>query len=40
MPQHIDAVKNLDKILKVPGVDSFCIEPCDLSGSIILLRDK
>ena len=32
--EHIDAVRNLDKILKVPGVDSFCIGPCDLSGSM------
>ena len=32
--EHIDAVKNLDKILAVPGVDSFCIGPCDLSGSM------
>ncbi len=32
--EHVDAVKNLDKILNVPGVDSFCIGPCDLSGSM------
>jgi 2-dehydro-3-deoxyglucarate aldolase/4-hydroxy-2-oxoheptanedioate aldolase len=36
--EHIDAVKNLDKILKVPGVDSFCIGPCDLSGSMGILN--
>ena len=32
--EHVDAIKNLDEILKVPGVDSFCIGPCDLSGSM------
>ncbi|MFA6929911.1 MAG: aldolase/citrate lyase family protein [Lentisphaeria bacterium] len=32
--EHIDAVKNLDAILKVPGIDSICIGPCDLSGSM------
>ena len=36
--EHIDAVKNLDKILQVPGVDSFCIGPCDLSGSMGILN--
>ena len=36
--EHVDAVKNLDKILKVPGVDSFCIGPCDLSGSMGILN--
>ena len=36
--EHVDAVRNLDKILKVPGVDSFCIGPCDLSGSMGILN--
>ena len=32
--EHVDAVKNLDKILKVPGLDCICVGPCDLSGSM------
>lgn len=36
--EHVDAVKNLDRILKVPGIDSFCIGPCDLSGSMGILN--
>ena len=32
--EHIDAVRNLDAILKVPGIDSICVGPCDLSGSM------
>jgi 2-dehydro-3-deoxyglucarate aldolase/4-hydroxy-2-oxoheptanedioate aldolase len=32
--EHIDAVKNLDEILKVDGVDSICVGPCDLSASM------
>ena len=32
--EHVDAVKNLDAILKVPGIDSICVGPCDLSGSM------
>ena len=32
--EHIDAVKELDEILKVPGIDSICVGPCDLSGSL------
>ena len=32
--EHIDAVRNLDAILKVPGIDSICVGPCDLSGSL------
>ncbi len=32
--EHIDAVQNLDAILRVPGIDSICIGPCDLSGSM------
>ena len=36
--EHIDAVRNLDKILKVPGIGSICIGPCDLSGSMGILN--
>ena len=36
--EHIDAVKNLDEILKVPGIGSICIGPCDLSGSMGILN--
>ena len=32
--EHIKAVKNLEEILKVEGVDGFIIGPYDLSGSI------
>jgi 2-dehydro-3-deoxyglucarate aldolase/4-hydroxy-2-oxoheptanedioate aldolase len=32
--EHVEAVKNLDAILKVPGIDSICVGPCDLSGSM------
>ena len=32
--EHIDAVDNLDSILKVPGVDGFMIGPYDLSCSL------
>lgn len=35
--EHIDAVRNLDAILKVPGIDSICVGPCDLSGSMGVL---
>jgi len=31
--EHRDAVKNIDAILKVPGIDSICIGPFDLSVS-------
>lgn len=37
MIEHVDAVKNLDEILKVTGIDSLVIGPHDLSGSIGLL---
>ncbi len=37
--EHINAVKHLDEILKVPGIDSVCIGPCDLSGSMGRLGD-
>lgn len=36
--EHIDAVRNLDKILAVPGIDSICVGPCDLSGSMGILN--
>jgi len=36
--EHIDAVNALDDILQVPGVDSICIGPCDLSGSMGILN--
>lgn len=32
--EHIDALKNLDKILQVPGIDAIIIGPYDLSGSL------
>jgi len=32
--EHIDAVKNLDEILAVKGIDSICIGPYDLSLSM------
>ena len=32
--EHIDAVKNIDEILKVDGIDGTLIGPYDLSGSI------
>lgn len=32
--EHIDAVKNLDAILQVPGIDGVQIGPYDLSGSL------
>ena len=35
--EHIDAVRKLDEILKVPGLDCICIGPCDLSGSMGIL---
>ena len=38
--EHIDAVRNLDEILKVPGIDSICVGPCDLSASMGLLHDS
>ena len=36
--EHVDAVRNLDAILKVPGLDSICVGPCDLSGSMGVLN--
>ena len=32
--EHIDAVRNLDKILKVKHLGSICVGPYDLSGSM------
>jgi 2-keto-3-deoxy-L-rhamnonate aldolase RhmA len=32
--EHIDAVNNLEEILKVDGVDGFIVGPYDLSGSL------
>jgi len=32
--EHIDAVECIDEIVAVPGVDSFCLGPNDLSGSM------
>lgn len=32
--EHIDAVRNLEAILSVPGVDGFVVGPYDLSGSM------
>ncbi|MCX6578708.1 MAG: aldolase/citrate lyase family protein [Candidatus Aminicenantes bacterium] len=32
--EHIDAVKNIDAIVKVPGIDALFIGPYDLSGSM------
>ena len=32
--EHIDAVKNIDEIFSVPGIDAFIIGPYDLSGSL------
>ncbi len=37
--EHIDAVHDLDEMLKVPYVDGFIVGPCDLSGSIGHLND-
>ena len=36
--EHVDAVRNLDRILKVPGIGSICVGPCDLSGSMGILN--
>ena len=32
--EHVEAVKNLDEILAVPGLDGVCLGPKDLSGSM------
>jgi 2-keto-3-deoxy-L-rhamnonate aldolase RhmA len=38
--EHIDAVRNIDKILEVPGVGSIVIGPNDLANSIGLLGES
>ena len=35
--EHIKAVNNLEEIVKVKGVDSLCVGPNDLSGSVGML---
>lgn len=35
--EHVDGVKDLDRILKVDGVDTIVVGPNDLSGSVGLL---
>lgn len=35
--EHVEAVNNLDEILKVEGIDAIIVGPMDLSGSIGLL---
>lgn len=35
--EHVDAVNNLEQILKVEGIDSILVGPNDLSGSVGLL---
>ena len=37
--EHIDAINDLDNMLKVPYCDGFIVGPCDLSGSIGLLNE-
>jgi 2-keto-3-deoxy-L-rhamnonate aldolase RhmA len=37
--EHIDAVSNLDAILKVPGLDGIAVGPMDLSGSMGHMAD-
>jgi 2-keto-3-deoxy-L-rhamnonate aldolase RhmA len=32
--EHVDCVKNLDEIARVPGIDCWMIGPTDLSGSV------
>ena len=32
--EHISVLKELDRILQIPGIDSICIGPADLSGSM------
>lgn len=35
--EHVEGVKNLDKILEVPGIDSIVVGPNDLSASLGVL---
>ncbi len=37
--EHVDAVNDLDNMLKIKGCDGFIVGPCDLSGSIGLLNE-
>lgn len=39
MLEHIDAYKELDEILQIPGLDGIMIGPCDFSGSMGRLLD-
>jgi len=32
--EHVDAVRNMDDLLHVPGLDGVCVGPNDLSGSM------
>ena len=32
--EHVDAVRNMDDLLRVPGLDGVCVGPNDLSGSM------
>ena len=32
--EHVDVLKELDHILQIPGIDSICIGPADLSASL------
>ena len=36
--EHVQAVEQIDAILKVPGIDVICLGPTDLSGSAGVLR--
>lgn len=36
--EHVDAINDLDAMLKIKGCDGFIVGPCDLSGSIGLLN--
>ncbi|MBQ4291065.1 MAG: 4-hydroxy-3-methylbut-2-en-1-yl diphosphate synthase [Clostridia bacterium] len=38
--EHVDAVRDLERILTIPGIDAFVIGPCDLSASLGLLGDQ
>jgi len=37
--EHVDAVRNMDAILQVPGIAHICVGPCDLSGSMGCLNE-
>ena len=37
--EHIDALKKLDEILTVPGINSICVGPCDLAVSMGYAQD-